>query len=472
MDAKRLRVPPFRRPPPPNLVTVAHCSAPFYPVGMSFDAEARRRRLTVLCLLAGSRLFAQPTIQITNLPPFGSTQDLGGLVLKASPASYRVAVFIFVPGAGWWTKPTCALPLTTIQPDGSWTADITTGGTDPLATKIAALLVSTNYNEPCVLGPASLPTNVTAQAVASVIVDRDDPNVRRIDFSGYNWWVKSSLSQLGPGPNYFSDSTNNVWLDASNRLHLRITNRSNQWQCAEVVTRRTFGHGHYRFELDSRVDNLDPYVVLGLFTWSDDPAYDHREIDIECSRWTWAGDPNNAQFVVQPYNLPDHLVRYAVPAGLTNSTHLFAWETNRVVFQSQRGSFSPAPAPTNVISSWVYTNTVPPSGDENVRINLWLYQGHAPGDSNEVEVVIKRFRFVPFGGPQAPRLTNFAQEFNGPSQFDISGPADWLCDVQSSTNLTDWQTVGTVLATNDRIGFSHSDSVPAPRCFFRTVTLP
>ena len=63
-------------------------------------------------------------------PPFGSYASLAGRVLDASPAAYRVAVFIFVPSAGWWSKPYCDPQLTIIQPDGSWTADITTGGAD------------------------------------------------------------------------------------------------------------------------------------------------------------------------------------------------------------------------------------------------------------------------------------------------------------------------------------------------------
>ena len=129
------------------------------------------------------------------------------------------------------------------------------------------------------------------------------PGPRWLSFSGYDWWVKTSAGQVGPGPNYFSDSTNNVWLDGQGQLHLRITNRSNQWQCAELVSARTFGYGSYRFQLASPADNLNPNAVLGLFTWSDDPAYADREIDIECSRWGNAADPNNAQFVVQPYDL-------------------------------------------------------------------------------------------------------------------------------------------------------------------------
>jgi hypothetical protein len=40
--------------------------------------------------------------------------------------------------------------------------------------------------------------------------------------------MKSSTGQVGPGPNYFSDSTNNVWLDGMGQLRLRITNRTEQ----------------------------------------------------------------------------------------------------------------------------------------------------------------------------------------------------------------------------------------------------
>ncbi len=166
---------------------------------------------------------AAPSIEITNVPAYGSFDNVGGRVLEASPAAYRVAVFIYVPNAGWYSKPYC----------------------------ITALLVSTNYNEPCVEGPPTLPTNVTAQAIASATVVRLDPNVRWISFGGYDWWVKASSGLVGPGPNYFSDSTNNLWLDGEGQLHLRITNWSNQWQCAELVTARTFGYGSYRFELAS-----------------------------------------------------------------------------------------------------------------------------------------------------------------------------------------------------------------------------
>lgn len=415
---------------------------------------------------------AAPSIIITNLPPYGSTNDLCGVVLNAPAAACSVAVFIYVPGYGWATKPTCAHPLTPIQPDGSWSADVTTGGSDTLATRIAALLVSTNYNQPCVAGSNTVPTNVFAQAIASAVVTRPYPGPRRLAFSGYDWWVKTSTGRVGPGPNYFSDSTNNVWLDAQGQLHLRITNRSNQWQCAELVSARTFGCGSYRFQLASPADNLNANAVLGLFTWSDDPAYADREIDIECSRWGNASDTNNAQFVVQSYDQSGHLTRFAVPAGQTNAVLLFAWETNRVSFQSQRGSYSPNPSPANIISNWTYTLTVPPSGDENVRLNLWLFRGTAPTDSQEVEVVISSFQFLPLGTPQPARLKAAAPFSANPFRFVLQGEFDRWYQVQVSTDLLAWEGLATMPATNPVVVFGDATAGGFNRRFYRAATLP
>jgi hypothetical protein len=429
--------------------------------------------LAVVPILWSVWASAAPVIVITNLPAYGSFNNLGGLVFNASPATNAVAVFIYVPGYGWVTKPNCAQPLTPILPDGSWSADITTGGSDQLATRIAALLVGTNYSQPCVAGSNGLPLNVYAQASSSAVVTREYPGVNWLNFSGYLWRLKSSSGQVGPGPNYFSDSTNNVWLDDQGQLHLRITNRSNQWQCAEIVTARTFGYGSYRFELNSRVDNLNPNVVLGLFTWSDDPAYNDREIDIECSRWGNPADLNNAQYVVQPSDAFGHLARFAVPTGLTNSTLLFIWETNRVRYQSQRGSYSPNAAPANVISNWTYTLAPPKTGDENIRFNLWLSQGNAPTDQKEVEVVIKSFEFVPLDAPAPVVLTNFSRPAPAQVHFALNNTQpDRRYELDASTNCLNWQALCTLLATNISLGFTDTNSAIFERRFYRALALP
>ena len=145
-----------------------------------------------------------PSILITNLPVYGIASHLAGVVLNANPATNAVAVYIFVPGYGWVTKPTCAQPLTTIQPDGSWSANVNTGGPGDLtATRFAALLVSTNFNQTCVLGLPNLPTSVYAQASAKAVVTRPSPGVRFLSFSGYDWWVKNSTGTVRAGAKLF-----------------------------------------------------------------------------------------------------------------------------------------------------------------------------------------------------------------------------------------------------------------------------
>src|SRR5262245_21295616 len=73
------------------------------------------------------------------------------------------------------------------------------------------------------------------------------PGPRTISFSGKTWLVKSSTGKVGPGPNYFSDSTDNVWVDAGGRLHLKITKAKGKWSSAEIVSADSFGYGTYRF---------------------------------------------------------------------------------------------------------------------------------------------------------------------------------------------------------------------------------
>ncbi len=415
---------------------------------------------------------ADPAIEMTHVPPFGSFQNLTGTVANVNVSTCRVAVVIYIPGAGWWSKPYCNPQLTSILPSGAWFTDITTGGVDERATWITTMLVSSNYSEPCVEGATSIPANVLARALATATVTRVDPAIRRIRFSGYEWWVKASAGAVGPGPNYFSDSTNNVWVDGSDRLHLRITHRSNQWQCAEIVSSRSFGYGSYRFELGTSVNPLNANAVLGLFTWSDDPAYAHREIDVECSRWGNPGDANNSQFVVQPWDTAEHLKRYAVPGAATNSTHLFIWETNRVVFKSQRNSYQPTPPPAEVISNWTYTLQVPVPGDENVRLNLWLMNGTPPGDGQEVEFIINSFQFVPPGAPAPARLLNPGHSTNGQFRFELNGQVDRRYQVETSTNLSTWATGPRLLATNAVMIFVDTNTSGSAWKMYRTLTLP
>lgn len=159
---------------------------------------------------------------------------------------------------------------------------------------------------------------------------------RKLEFSGRRWLVKGTDTREGPGPNYFSDDEENVWVDGEGRLHLRISERDGQWRCAEVVSEEEFGYGHYVFKLGGGADAINENVVLGLFTWDTDPEYHNREIDIEIARWAEAAN-ENCQYVVQPYEHPGKLHRFGVDLAGACSTHSFEWQRGRVAFRSARG---------------------------------------------------------------------------------------------------------------------------------------
>jgi hypothetical protein len=71
------------------------------------------------------------------------------------------------------------------------------------------------------------------------------------------------------------------------------------------------------------------------------------------------------------------------PAGA--STHEFSWQPGQVVFQSTNAG--------GTISSHTFTNAIPEAGGENARLNLWLFQGRAPSNKKEAEVIVQSFEF-------------------------------------------------------------------------------
>jgi sugar lactone lactonase YvrE len=219
-------------------------------------------------------------------------------------------------------------------------------------------------------------------------------NTRTVDFSGYTWVVESSKGKVGPGPNFFSDDTDNVLVDAGGPLHLKITRESDGWHCAEVLLTRSLGYGTYRFYLNSPVDTFDPNVVFGIFTYDSNPAEHHRELDIEFSRWAKPFSMN-AQYVIQPGSIPQNLTRFDVPPNLPQSTHSFRWETGRADFLSVPGFLDQqADNPDQAIMQHTFTSGVPAPGAEKLRFNLWLDRGMAPTNDAPAEVVIRKFEFV------------------------------------------------------------------------------
>ena len=341
-----------------------------------------------------ARNWCMPELSFTSVPPYGSFDPLKGQVKCINPANYKIAVYIFA--SGWWNKPTWAEPLTTIKTDGTWSADITTGGNDENATSIAAFVVPADYQPDLLSGEPSFPPELTQVALAGKIENRI-ANFRTIQFSGYTWQVKASESMAGPGPNYFSDRPQDVYVDGDGRLHLTIAQHNGKWYSTEVIGQLSPGYGKYIFHLSSPIDLLDPNAVLGMFTWDDVPTDgNHREIDIEYSRWGEA-DNQNAQFVVQPWNILGNLFRFNAMLTGSLSTHCMDWQPAQIVFASQQGDGNCVDSPaTPLIANLTYTgHSLPNHGAENPRINLWLVNGLPPIDGQPIEVIIDRFEVTP-----------------------------------------------------------------------------
>ena len=340
-----------------------------------------------------ARAWCPPEITITSMPAYGSSGYIQGTTQCAAPASYRIAVYIYT--TSWWAKPYAASPLTAIQSDGSWSCNVTTGAGDTEATRFAAFLVPTSYTPPLLLGASTLPDELYTRSVDYQIANRTAV-YRQITFAGRTWNVKRSDGTVGPGPNYFSDSTDDIWVDGNGYLHLKIVQRSGRWYCTEVFSEDALGYGTYTFQTTCRADQLDPNVVLGLFTWDNDaPAYHYREIDVELGRWG-ATNNDNAQFVVQPWQTASNMHRFDIPASGSAFTHGFVWRASSVYFQSLNGTHSIPGATADQIATWTYTGSdLPPAGQGNARINLWLLDGDAPTDGQSVEVVVTNFSYTP-----------------------------------------------------------------------------
>ena len=66
-----------------------------------------------------------------------------------------------------------------------------------------------------------------------------------------------------------------------------------------------------------------------------------------------------------------------------------------ISFESSYCNTAMPPQRQGGIGSWVYTGLdIPEPGNENARINLWLFGGKAPQNRQEAEVIVSQFQFV------------------------------------------------------------------------------
>ncbi len=289
---------------------------------------------------------------------------------------------LYARSGQWWVQPLTNEPFTRIQPDSKWS------NSTHLGTEYAALLVEPGYHPLLKLG--ALPTEGGAVVAVATVTGGPGPRevFKTVHFSGYEWKVRTASSNRGGSINTYDPA--NVWTDAGGALHLKIANISGKWTCAEVSLTRSLGYGSYRFVVRDS-SHLEPAAVLSMFTWEDsDQNPNHREIDLEITRW---GDPlsKNAQYEIQPYYVPANVDRYMVPSGIL--TYSFQWEPGTISFRTIRGANGGNES--RPVADHVFSSGVPTPGGESVHMNLYIYKSSASPVKHQNEVVIEKFEYLP-----------------------------------------------------------------------------
>ncbi len=219
---------------------------------------------------------------------------------------------------------------------------------------------------------------------------------REMEFGGQIWRIKASQEPAAPGPNYWSDSPDHVWVD-NQGLHLTISKADDgRYFATEVFTRRRLGYGTYTFVVDSDIASYCPNIVAGFFTWDTHPDEANREIDIEFASW---GIPGGAKghYVVQPITSSDRLHIFDPRLQGTYTTHRIVWTPYQLDFFSYHGYVDPdsSRASANLMEKWSFSGTPPTEGNARFRINLWLFLGEEPA-AEYTGMIIRDFKFVKY----------------------------------------------------------------------------
>ncbi len=243
--------------------------------------------------------------------------------------------------------------------------------------------------------------NWHAAKVASALLVLLSPSLAHaanLQWAGRTWKVTSGgMAGVAQG------SPNNVSVDSSGYLHLKITNTAGTWTAAEVFTTDLLGFGTYQWQVDGPIDRFDQNVVLGMFPYGPAAGIGQdgsNEIDIEYSFW---GHPDgvNGDWTDYPSTgdtIGETSYKFSLNGG-TDSTSRFIWNTTSIQDFLMTG-FQTIDSTTNLLKTWTYSPATPttniPQQAMPVGINLWCF-GAPPSDGNDVEVVIRDFQFLAEG---------------------------------------------------------------------------
>ncbi len=326
----------------------------------------------------------KPSLQLTRVPLAnpGGPEQLDYIEGRVSDARPDQQIILYAHSGIWYIQPFANRPFTKIQADSTWK------NSTHLGTEYAALLVEPGYHPESKIETLPKEGNGVV-AVVTATGKAAAPIISKVlHFSGYDWMVRSAASDRGGETNSYDPA--NAWVDQKGYLHLQMKIRDGRWSCANVRLTRSLGYGTYRFVVQDSAE-LQPSAVLGIFTLDEGkPDEIRNELDIELSRW---GDTSkkNAQYVVQPYYVPENISRFMVPAGVL--THTLRWQPGVASFKTTRGPV--VGSGSKSISEHVFTSGVPTPASETVHVELYEFHHSKNISQRSAEVVIEKFEYLP-----------------------------------------------------------------------------
>jgi hypothetical protein len=356
--------------------------------GLSLQIERKHLVLAIAFIFmngcTSQKVVPRASVEMTRVPtasPGGPEQmdAIEGRVTSAKPGQQ---VVLYAKNGIWFIQPFANEPFTPIQSDATWK------GFTHFGTEYAALLVDPGYHAQPKM--TTLPSEGNGVAAVLTVKGSASPSaaIKTIHFSGYDWIVRSAPSERGGEMNNYD--TANAWTDEKGYLHLKMGQSDGRWTCAEVSLTRSLGYGTYKFVVQDSA-HLSASSVVGIFTLDENLPEDNRpEMDIELSQWGRLGS-KNAQYVIQPYYIPQNIVRFSVGPGV--NTHVLRWEPGSASFKTVPGSVA-APG-VKGISEHVFRSGIPTAAGETIHIDLYDFFHSKSTSQRPAEVVIEKFEYLP-----------------------------------------------------------------------------
>lgn len=229
---------------------------------------------------------------------------------------------------------------------------------------------------------------------------------------GYYVWGGGSFPQFDS----IFDPTKTVEQTTNGPLLKVIPQPTDAPLTSELVMEDRFGFGYYAVTVTGNdLGNLDPNVVLGIFTYqfgasAGNPNVDnvHREIDLleTIAGYQQTNDQNNAQFALQPARVDGGKLisgeRFKIPNGTTKLTTFMSWSKNNVLlriytgeptFEEMKNDYPVKKA----FASWqdISSSKVPDPRNERMHINFYVPNGRKGKGQprSEQRVTITKFQY-------------------------------------------------------------------------------